>query len=99
MPQYKVIPLVQLAEPQKPVRFAMDDAKLAELVDSIREQGILQNLGVIVASTPGDGAGGVPGADSTPGRREPAPLYEIVFGHRRYKAACIVGLKEAPCMI
>ena len=99
MGQHRYIPFAQLVEPQEPVRFAMDDAKLAELVDSVRKQGILQNLGVIVAGTSGVGAGeGDSGV--TPGQAgPPAPLYEIVFGHRRYKAAQIVGLKELPCMV
>jgi ParB/RepB/Spo0J family partition protein len=99
MPQTRDIPFDQLIEPQSPVRFAMDEAKLAELVESVRKQGILQNLGVTVAAAPGAGAGDSVTGDGTQRAGNPAPMYEIVFGHRRYKAAQIVGLKEVPCRV
>lgn len=99
MPQTRDIPFNQLIEPQSPVRFAMDEAKLAELVESVRKQGVLQNIGVVVAAAPVVGAGenGGAGGDSATG--PPAPMYEIVFGHRRYKAAQIVGLKSLECKV
>src|SRR6266478_3223495 len=99
MPEYIVIPFVQLLEPKQPVRFAMDDAKLAELCDSVKAHGILQNLGVVLVSAPGNGASEGKGGRRAVDARPPAPLYEIVFGHRRYKAAQIVGLKELPCAV
>jgi ParB/RepB/Spo0J family partition protein len=121
MPQYKVIPIEQLIEPKEPVRFAMDDAKLAELAESIKKQGVLQNLGVILAGCAEGGAGegrsesrlgsagpsaplkGRGGTDAREGSGGPepstAPLYEIVFGHRRYKASVMCELKELPCMV
>lgn len=99
MPEYKVIPFAQLLEPPMPVRFSMDDAKMAELCDSIRAHGVLQNL-VVVRAKPqeGDGAG-IPVGLGLGQTQAAPPLYEIVAGHRRYKAAQILSLKELPCLI
>lgn len=77
MPPSRTIPFDKLVEPQAPVRFAMDEGKLAELVESIRAKGLLQPIGVF------------PRGD----------LFEITYGHRRYKACQILGLKEVECIV
>jgi len=99
MPEMKYIPLVQLVEPPDPMRLTMDSDKLAELIEDIKAQGILQNLVVVSKSKPGEQA--TPHAETQRGDTLPilAPLYEIVAGHRRYKAACAAGLESAPCLI
>jgi ParB family chromosome partitioning protein len=99
MPDYRLIPLAQLIEPVMPVRFAMDDDKMASLVESVRANGILQNLIVVLSD---EQSGGIPPMPIESGAAPPEPkppLYEIVAGHRRYKAACICKLAEVPCLI
>jgi ParB family transcriptional regulator, chromosome partitioning protein len=44
MPELKRVPLALIDEPQMPVRVAMDEHKMAELVDSMREIGLLQPI-------------------------------------------------------
>jgi ParB family transcriptional regulator, chromosome partitioning protein len=95
----KYIPLEQLREPPNPMRLTMDDEKLAELIDDIKAQGILQNLVVVVL--PGEvlHVGETRESDSEGTFDHDVPVYEIVAGHRRYKAACAAGIKSAPCLV
>lgn len=65
--------------------------ELEELADSIKENGIMQNLTVVpwysqFTGKPGDNG-------STDGE------YYVVIGHRRLAAAKLAGLKEVPCVI
>ena len=61
-----------------------DIGDISELTESIRTDGILQNLTVV------KGGPGVPeGADG----------YTVIIGHRRKAAADAAGLTEAPCTI
>ncbi len=82
-----------------PVEMAVDDLRpgryqprrhvaeegLAELADSIREQGVLQPL-IVRAVEPATDASGAPG-------------YEIVAGERRWRAARIAGLSTVPILV
>lgn len=70
------------AHPENPRR---DVGDVTELADSIRAQGILQNLTVI----PWDEV-----------HEEPAPVPDavvVVIGHRRLAAAKLAGLEKLPC--
>ena len=72
------IPLEKLrGNPNQP-RKVFDEADLAELADSIKQQGILQP---IIAEDAGDGT------------------YTIIEGERRFRAARLVGLAEAPVIL
>jgi ParB/RepB/Spo0J family partition protein len=99
MPEMKYIPLEQLIEPPHPMRLAMDDEKLADLIEDIKAQGILQNLVVVPLSqsSPLETTASEIGGEGAPAGAP--PLYEIVAGHRRYKAACAAGIKQAPCLV
>jgi ParB/RepB/Spo0J family partition protein len=46
MPKSQTIPFDKIIEPHTPARFAMDEQKLDELVESIRARGLLQPIGV-----------------------------------------------------
>lgn len=78
------------AHPRNP-RKSLGD--LTELADSIREQGILQNLTVITPAV--SYITGVP----TPIEHRSEPTYTVVIGHRRLAAAKMAGLKEVPCIV
>lgn len=62
-----------------------DLGDLSELIESIKQTGILQNLTVI------EGGKGLPDAD--------AYGYTVIIGHRRLAAAKLAGLKEVPCTV
>lgn len=99
MPEMKYIPLTQLKEPENPMRLTMDDELMAELIEDIKAQGILQNLVVVLVPSE-HGARPVPTVGSSDTQAcAVTPLYEIVAGHRRYKAACAAGLDSAPCLV
>ena len=72
-----------------------DLGDLTELAESIRAQGVLQNLTVVPrgesADSPvnGHGAAGEPGAGA----------YTVVIGHRRLEAGKLAGLAEMPCSV
>ena len=66
-------------------RLHLREESLAELAESIREQGVLQPL--IVRVMAGEQAGGG------------ATAYEIVAGERRWRAARLAGLATVPVMV
>lgn len=63
-----------------------DLGDLSELAESIKAQGILQNLTVVpyIGEVTGEPIEG---------------LYRAVIGHRRLAAAKLAGLEEVPCVI
>lgn len=85
------IPIEKLhPHPHNPRRELGD---LTELADSIKAQGILQNLTVVpwFSTITGQGA-------DCPKQQEEMG-YIVVIGHRRHAAAELAGLAEVPCMI
>lgn len=68
---------------QHPLNPRKDLGDLTELIDSIRKQGILQNLTVV----------------SDPEAAQEFDRYIAVIGHRRLAAAKSAGLSEVPCNI
>jgi ParB/RepB/Spo0J family partition protein len=79
-----ILPLSRLHESPTNPRKTFGDAGLQELAESINSQGLLQPIVVRPVIGP-DG--------------EDRPEYEIVFGHRRFRAAAIAGLGEMPCIV
>ncbi len=75
--QYRVIPLNQIAPNPMQPRQRFDDQKLAELAESVKQNGLVQPL--VVKK---NGAG-----------------FMIVAGERRYRAARLAGLEQAPAVI
>jgi ParB family chromosome partitioning protein len=66
-------------------RQQLHEGSLAELAESIREQGVLQPLIVRVIDA---------------ARREPGePRYEIVAGERRWRAARLAGVRTVPVIV
>lgn len=86
-------------------RTRMDEGALYELAESIRAQGVMQP--VLVRRLADDvGAqrlaawhaspAGQPFADGARGAR---PVYEIIAGERRFRAARLAGLEEVPVLV
>jgi len=71
------IQVKQILPSPEPVRTQMEPAKLDELSDSIKEQGLIVPIKV----------------------RPIDDKYEIVYGHRRFAASKMAGLKEIECYV
>ena len=85
------------AHPDNPRK---DLGDLTEIADSIKANGILQNLTVVplldATAAPNDAPfDGDPPFGSDPS----AERYRIVIGHRRLAAAKLAGLAEVPCVV
>lgn len=80
------IPIEQLyPHPDNPRK---DLGDLTELADSIKANGVLQNLTVVPRTVTGE----ITGETWQKG-------YTVVIGHRRLAAAKLAGLKELPCVV
>ncbi len=82
---YVDMPIAALTPGRLQPRHAIDDEALAELVQSIQQQGILQPI--LVREVPGSAAG----TGVTP--------CEIVAGERRWRAARLAGLDSVPVVV
>ena len=80
----RTLPVDALAPGRYQPRKTMDDAKLAELAESIKAQGVIQPI--VVRE--------VPGARGNGGK-----TYEIIAGERRWRATKLAGLAEIPVVI
>lgn len=83
--QYLEIPHAEIQPNPRQPRTVFNDAELNELADSIRAHGIKQPLRVLQTRDQAAAAAG--------------PLYTIIMGERRWRAAGIVGLATVPCVI
>ena len=79
----RTLPLQQLQPGKYQPRSAMDPAKLTELAESIKAQGLIQP---IVVREIGKGKDG-------------QPRYEIIAGERRWRAATQAGLTDVPVVL
>ena len=86
METIKLIPIEQLyPHPENPRK---DLGDLSELSDSIKANGIFQNLTV------------VPWSGKLPGKKGKAvDGYRVIIGHRRMAAAKLAGVSELPCAV
>ena len=86
MSEIVMIPINKLyPHPDNPRK---DLGDLTELSESIKANGVLQNLTVVPASL-----------GKTPRYAPPDGTYVILIGHRRHAAARLAGLTELPCVI
>ncbi|MCX7742652.1 MAG: ParB/RepB/Spo0J family partition protein [Tepidimonas sp.] len=100
------LPLSDLVPGQYQPRTRMDEGALYELAESIRAQGVMQP--VLVRPLPQElgeqrlqawhaSAAGQPFAP--PGPRGARPVYEIIAGERRFRAARLAGLDRVPVLV
>lgn len=99
MPKYELIPIEQLIEPEIPAREAMDETKLTDLCESVKEIGFIHPLAVVLVSMTQGGAVEGKGRGKSGGLKRTSPRYEIVDGHRRYKVGVMLSHKTLPCLI
>jgi ParB family chromosome partitioning protein len=99
MPTLKSIPLTQLIPPPEPLRVAMGDAAMADLVESIKAVG--QILPLVVIPKYLDAKNELVDAPVKGRHKGPEDVdkYEIVDGHRRYIALERLMAPTADCSI
>ncbi len=85
------LPLDDLVAGQYQPRTRMDEGALYELAESIKAQGIMQPILVrqLTAAQ----------AQSQQPARGDKPLYEIIAGERRFRAARLAGLEQVPVLV
>lgn len=89
MENIKLIPIEQLhPHPENPRK---DLGDLTELADSIKANGVFQNLTVVPWS------GELPGKKGKKGQAVDG--YRVIIGHRRMAASKLAGLSELPCAV
>ncbi|MBQ9347911.1 MAG: ParB/RepB/Spo0J family partition protein, partial [Oscillibacter sp.] len=94
MPDIKNLPVNCLYQHPDNPRKALGD--LTELADSIKANGILQNLTVIPANQVAAVWNEI---CKMPQEEIPAEAYVVIIGHRRLAAAKEAGLTEVPCAV
>jgi ParB/RepB/Spo0J family partition protein len=99
MPTPRLVPRDFLRPPSEPMRVEMGDEAMADLVESIKQLGIVVPLLVspIYESKGGDECLTPDPMMGEPGK-EPA-AYEVIDGHRRLTAASYLELETVPVMI
>jgi ParB/RepB/Spo0J family partition protein len=83
-----LIALEQLIESPTNPRTSFDTQALAKMAESIRSVGVMQQILV----RPVDYA-------QIQRNGQPVQAYEIVFGHRRYRASKLAGVETIPCFV
>jgi ParB/RepB/Spo0J family partition protein len=99
MPKYELIPIEQLIEPEIPAREGMDEKKLDELCESVKEIGYVHPLAVVLVRSGQEAGEGGARRGHRAGRHTRPARFEIVDGHRRYKCGVMLSLKALPCLI
>jgi len=94
MPLLKTILLNDINEPALPVRAAMDETKMSELMESMAALGLLQPIGVRPLGTGCMHCGREEKAHTARVQCQFYMTYEIEFGHRRFIAAQRLHWKE-----
>ncbi|MDM4768484.1 ParB/RepB/Spo0J family partition protein [Pelomonas sp. SE-A7] len=85
-------------------RTRMDEGSLYELAESIKGQGIMQPILVRPLGAQGRQAGknesqGPSPATAASTNGSGLPMYEIIAGERRFRAAKLAGLREVPVLV
>lgn len=88
--------LIDLVPGQYQPRTRMDEGALYELAESIKAQGIMQPI--LVRQLSAEKALAHRGVD-THGAAHDRPVYEIIAGERRFRAAKLAGLDSVPVLV
>jgi ParB family chromosome partitioning protein len=94
-PVGKMLPLSSIQPNADQPRTDIGD--LADLINSVRDKGVLEPI-LVRAIGPRDGDGGEVGPNAGIAAGAPARAFEIVAGERRYRAALAAGLFEIPAI-
>ena len=89
------LPLHALVAGQYQPRTRMDEGALYELAESIKSQGIMQPI-LVRQLSPEQAAAK---RQQQGGSDDGSPLYEIIAGERRYRAAKLAGLDSVPVLV
>src|ERR1039457_6916945 len=92
---HQSITLDMLSPSKTNPRKRFDEAKLKDLAESIKTQGVLQPILVRQVNGKVDSKPGWP----FPTLNDQDHHFEIVAGERRFRAAKLAGITEVPCFI
>lgn len=95
----RLIALSLLDAPPDPMRHDMDDAAMQELMDSIREIGLLQNLCVVPVQNGERVQVQNPSQTALDKFEADGGRYQVRAGHRRLLACRGIHLMEVPCKV
>jgi ParB/RepB/Spo0J family partition protein len=99
MPTPRLVPTSAVRDPAEPMRVEMGDQPMVDLIDSIKELGILEPLLVFAWYASADGRECLtPDPSLGETGREPE-WYEVIDGHRRLTAARYIELDTLPVMV
>lgn len=93
------IPLAQLVAPPEPLRATMSDDGMLDLVDSIRQVGLMFPLIVTLADSDAYKRDGLQGEELIRQHLAAMAAFEIIDGHRRQMACARVGLHKVYCNV
>ncbi len=99
MEQVQHILADQIIDPVVPMRSDMDREKIDDLASSIKSEGLINPLTVRPVHNPKDCPPGTPALHEMSHSSLPCIKYEIVAGHRRFKACLMAGVIKIPCVI
>ena len=92
------LPLHALMAGQYQPRTRMDEGALYELAESIKSQGIMQPI-LVRQLSPEQAAAKRQQQGNSNSSDGVSPLYEIIAGERRYRAAKLAGLDSVPVLV
>lgn len=89
----------KIIEPTDPMRSDMDRDKIDDLAASIKQQGLIQPITVRPIFADGSNTKLVVGVGEPTAVGREVVKYEVVAGHRRFKACAIAGIVKIPCIV
>lgn len=89
----------KIIEPVDPMRTDMDQEKINDLASSIKQRGLIQPITVRQIGFHEMDDRCSSGAENHNESQCPFLQYEVVAGHRRFKACAIAGIVKIPCII
>ena len=97
--QISAIPVQQIIEPVDPMRSDIDPEKISELADSIKKQGLINPITVRPVHSVSGNSECVFDLENPNCNNEQHIKYEVVAGHRRFKACVVAGIFTIPSVV
>lgn len=89
----------QIIEPVDPMRSEIDQQKINELSDSIKKQGLINPITVRPVHFAGDQSDCVFDLENSDCKNLDHKKFEVVAGHRRFKACVVAGIFKIPAVV
>lgn len=89
----------QIVDPVDPMRTELDREAIDELAASIKQEGLIQPIIVRPVHNEKDCPPGTPALHQKQDSSLPCIKYEVVAGHRRYRACLQASVVKIPCIV